>query len=523
MAQFPSLQLPAMIHDLRHCAERHPEQIAVQIDDAALTYAELETQANQLARLFDAVGMKRGDHVAASLSNSPFTLVMAWAAWRSGLYYTPISTTLALPDAAAIIANCHARLVVADRSAQADMAQLPARCAAVTHWFWHGDAVPGFQSLSEDMAEQSGRPRAGEAPGALMLYTSGTTGAPKGVWRPLPPADQRATPSFAADLIRLFGFDEGVRYLSTAPLYHAAPLRASLAVTAAGGCVIGMRKFDAAKALQLLVTQRITHSQWVPAMFLRMLELPESARRNFQAPLHRVALHAAAPCPSSLKRAMIDWWGPILVEYYSGSEGVGLTMISTQEWLSHPGSVGRTVKGVPHVLDEDFHELAPGCTGRIYFSGVTPFEYFEDPKKTAERTSPNGYQTLGDMGYIDAEGYLYLTDRMDDVIISGGVNIYPQEIEAALLEMVGVADVGVIGAEDESFGERPVAFVVAESGYDAHTLRRDLPPQCEARLGRIKAPIRFEFVQQLPRSPTGKLLRRELRERLRQDQPPDAK
>ncbi|HEX7910563.1 MAG TPA: AMP-dependent synthetase, partial [Paraburkholderia sp.] len=223
-----------------------------------------------------------------------------------------------------------------------------------------------------------------------------------------------------------------------------------------------------------------------------------------------------------LKRAMIDWWGPILVEYYSGSEGVGLAMISTQEWLNHPGSVGRTVKGVPHVLDENFRELAPGCTGRIYFSGVTPFEYFEEPNKTANRTSPQGYQTLGDIGYLDAEGYLYLADRMDDMIISGGVNIYPQEIEAALLEMAGVADVGVVGATDEKFGERPVAFVVAESEHDAHALRRDLPALCEARLGRIKAPTRFEFVQQLPRSPTGKLLRRELRERLRQHQPPDA-
>ncbi|MEX3957425.1 AMP-binding protein [Trinickia sp. EG282A] len=511
-----------MIYDLRHWAQRHPEQIAVQIGDTVLTYAELEFQANQLARLFDALGLKRGDHVAASLTNSPFTLVMAWAAWRSGLYYTPIATTLALPDAAAIITNCRARLVVADRSVQTHVAKLPAHCAAVAHWFWHGDAVPGFRSLSEDMADQSELPRVGEAPGALMLYTSGTTGAPKGVWRPLPPADQRATPTFAADLIPLFGFDHGVRYLSTAPLYHAAPLRAALAVTAAGGCVIGMRKFDAAEALQLLATQHITHSQWVPAMFQRLLQLPESARRDFRSPLHRVALHAAAPCPPQVKRAMIDWWGPILVEYYSGSEGVGLTMISTQEWLTHPSSVGRTVKGVPHVLDEEFRELAPGCTGRIYFSGVTPFEYFGDPNKTADRTSPQGYQTLGDIGYLDAEGYLYLTDRMDDVIISGGVNIYPQEIEAALLEMVGVADVGVIGTEDEKFGERPVAFVVAVAGDDEHALRRDLPAWCEARLGRIKAPARFEFVHQLPRSPTGKLIRRELRERLYQHQPPGA-
>ena len=510
-----------MIHDLRRWAERHPERVAVKIGDASLTYGELEAQANQLARLFGALGLKRGDHVAAILLNSPFALVMAWAAWRSGLYYTPMATTLTLTDAAIIIANCRARLVVAEPSAQTPVAELPANCAAVAHWFCLDDAVPGFRTLCEAMAGQSERPRTDEAPGALMLYTSGTTGTPKGVWRPLPPVDQRATPTFAADLVPLFGFDEGTRYLSTAPLYHAAPLRASLAVTAAGGRVIGMRKFDAAEALQLLATQRITHSQWVPAMFHRLLKLPATVRRDFRAPLHRAALHAAAPCPPPLKRAMIDWWGPILVEYYSGSEGVGLTLIGTRDWLSHPGSVGRAVKGVPHVLDDDFRELAPGCTGRIFFSGVSPFHYFEDPAKTADRTSPQGYQTLGDIGHLDAEGYLFLTDRMDDMIISGGVNIYPQEIESALLEFAGVADAGVIGAADEEFGERPVAFVVADAGHDAQALRRDLPTLCEARLGRIKSPTRFQFVLELPRSPTGKLLRRELRERLHEDPPAD--
>jgi acyl-CoA synthetase (AMP-forming)/AMP-acid ligase II len=511
-----------MIHDLRQNADRHPEHIAMQIGDSVLTYGELEAGANRLARVFGALGLERGDHVAAILPNAPFTLLVAWAAWRSGLYYTPLATTLMPPDAARIIGDSRARLVIADLSAQAEAAELPARCGAVEHWFWHGDRVPGFRPLGDAMAGQSERPRTDEAPGALMLYTSGTTGAPKGVWRPLPPADRRATPSFAADLIPLFEFDEGTRYLSTAPLYHAAPLRASLAVTAAGGSVFGMRKFDAAEALQLLAEHRITHSQWVPAMFQRLLKLSEAVRRDFRAPSHRMALHAAAPCPPPLKRSMIEWWGAILVEYYSGSEGVGMTLIGTQEWLSHPGSVGRAVKGTPHVLDDEFRELAPGRTGRIFFSGVAPFQYFEDPAKTAGRTSPQGYQTLGDIGHLDAEGYLYLTDRMDDMIISGGVNLYPQEIEVALLEFAGVADAAVVGVPNEEFGERPAAFVVVAAGYDEQALGRELPARCEARLGRIKSPISFEFVDELPRSAAGKLLRRQLRERLRQRSAPDS-
>jgi long-chain acyl-CoA synthetase len=301
--------------------------------------------------------------------------------------------------------------------------------------------------------------------------------------------------------------------LSTAPLYHAAPLRFALAVIAAGGFVHALEKFEPEAALVALSTRGITHSQWVPTMFQRLLRLPHDERLKFKAPAHRVALHAAAPCPEPVKRAMIDWWGQIVLEYYSGTEGVGLTMIDSSQWLAHPGSVGQAVKGVPHVIDDAGRELPAGEVGQIYFSGVPPFKYFGDSKKTAARTTPDGWQTFGDIGHLDASGYLFITDRMDDMIISGGVNVYPQEIEAAILELTDVLDCGVVGVNDDEFGERPVAFVVGSTAMDPQALLEQVRQHCEGRLGRIKRPDHCIVVDAIPRSATGKLLRRDLRAR----------
>ncbi len=346
-----------------------------------------------------------------------------------------------------------------------------------------------------------------------MLYTSGTTGAPKGVCRPLQPVDYQGMPPFARDLLELFDLSgPEVRYLSPAPLYHAAPLRTSLAVTAGGGTVVVMDRFEAAQALDLIEHQSITHSQWVPTMFQRMLGLPEERRRRFSAPTHRVAYHGAAPCSITLKRAMIEWWGPILLEYYAGSEGVGVTTIDSEDWLRHPGSVGTARRGAIHILDDSMNELPRGETGRIYFSGAAPFAYFGAPEKTTGRTSPQGYQTLGDVGRLDADGYLYLTDRADDMIISGGVNLYPQEIENAIAESPGVVDCGVVGMPDARFGETPVAFVVlteAAAG-DPVAVLETIKTTLNERLGRLKHPTSMHVCAQLPRSATGKLLRREL-------------
>lgn len=500
-----------MNHDIRHWARHTPDRLAVSIDKLSLSYAELEQGANRLARVFDRLGLVRGDHVAVLLPNTPFVFVAVWAAYRSGLYLTPVSTALSAVDAAYIIDNSQARLAIIDEQVAVGVSELSRLVERPVQWLCHGRPEAGFAAVQALMDEMDSEPRLHESPGAIMFYTSGTTGAPKGVWRPLPDASYAGTPVFAADLLQLFQFDEHCRYLSTAPLYHAAPLRFSLAVTAAGGTVYGFGKFDAERALNALMQHRITHSQWVPTMFQRLLRLPQDQRQRYCAPDHRQAVHAAAPCSVPVKQAMIAWWGPILTEYYSGSEGVGLTVIDSSEWLARPGSVGRAWKGVPHVLDDDWAELPAGQTGRIYFSGVPAFQYFGEARKTADRTSPQGYQTLGDIGHLDSDGYMYLTDRMDDMIISGGVNVYPQEIEDAISELGEVLDVGVVGLADEEFGERPVAFVVASNPVDQAGFEARLKTHCAQRLGKIKQPVRYFVLDELPRSPTGKLLRRSLR------------
>ncbi len=498
------------LSDLRRHAAAAPQRCALAFGDRRVSYGELEALANRLAAVLRARGLRRGDHIASLIGNRPEALALAWAAWRCGLYLTPISSALAAPELSYLIADCEARAVLVD----AELAPLAAAAdwpAGVQRLALRG-ALPGFEDLQAEIANASPEPVADEPPGALMMYTSGTTGAPKGVIRPLLPADWRGTPPFAADLIELFGIGgREVRYLSTAPLYHAAPLRTALAVTAGGGTVFVMDRFDADAALALLEREAITHSQWVPAMFQRLLALPAGRRAAFSAPAHRRAIHGAAPCPIDLKRAMIDWWGPILLEYYSGSEGVGLTLIDSRDALEHPGSVGRARKGRLHVVDDAGRERPPGETGLVCFSGVAPFAYHNAPEKTAARTLPGGLQTFGDLGHVDADGWLYLSDRLDDMIISGGVNVYPQEIEAVLRRVPGVWDCAVVGVADAQFGERPVAFVVPRHGEDEAALRQALAREIRARLGRIKRPDALHFVAELPRSPTGKLLRRQLR------------
>ncbi len=501
--------------DLRRHAASEPERCAIDCGTEQLGYGELEALANSIAAIWRGLGLARGDHVATLIGNRPEALATAWAAWRCGVYLTPMSTALAPVELCALVQDCGAKIVVADAAFSALAQALPAALTAPVQWLSIRGAIAAYTPLEPLLAKASPLPVADEPPGALMMYTSGTTGAPKGVIRPLLPAHWRGTPPFAADLIGLFGVGgTDVRYLSTAPLYHAAPLRFALAVTAGGGMVHVMDRFDAVAALDLLQHERITHSQWVPAMFQRLLALPVARRAEFSAPAHRSAIHGAAPCPPELKRAMIQWWGPILLEYYSGSEGVGLTLIASAEALAHPGSVGRARKGTLHIVDEAGRDLPTGSTGLVCFSGVAPFAYHNAPEKTAARTLPEGRQSFGDMGHVDDQGYLYLTDRQDDMIISGGVNIYPQEIEAAIRSAPGVWDCAVVGVPDARFGERPVAFVVPLRAPARPDLVGEVRRHCEAHLGRYKQPQAIYMVTELPRSPTGKLLRRELRNRI---------
>ncbi len=526
-----SAPAPTPLWDLRQHAAQAPERTALRCGTARLSYGALEALANRLAAVLRHLGLQRGDHIASLLGNRPEGLALAWAAWRTGLYLTPLPTTLTTTELRYLVQDCEARAVLACASLQAPLEAVATELGASAriHWLSLGGPTPGataFQALEPLLVQASPEPATHEPPGALMMYTSGTTGQPKGVIRPLLPAEWRGTPPFAADLMALFGVGgEDVRYLSTAPLYHAAALRFALAVTAGGGQVQVMEKFDARTALAHLAQSgpnTITHSQWVPAMFQRLLALPVAERLAFKAPAHHLAIHGAAPCPVAVKRAMIEWWGPILTEYYSGSEGVGLTMLDSHEALAHPGSVGRARKGQLHIarLDDPTQgqALRPGESGLVCFSGISPFAYHKAPEKTAARTLPQGWQSFGDIGHVEAEGYLYLTDRQDDMIISGGVNVYPQEIETAICAVPGVWDCAVAGVADEQFGERPVAFVVArrsDSGgapnaEDEALLREAVRRHCEQHLGRIKRPDAIHFIEELPRTPTGKLQRRRL-------------
>lgn len=494
---------------LRDWAGRDPDRPAVVTGGATTSYGELEAAANRAARLFRAAGLRPGDHVAVVLGNDPAIFALVWGAYRAGLYLTPVPSGASLADAAYVIRDSTAKLVVLDARLPIS-AGLRGAAPDTGRWFSLAGPIEGCEPLEDALAAQSASPCADEQPGALMMYTSGTTGAPKGVWRPLP-ADGSGPPPFAGDLLSIFAIEASSRYLSTQPLYHAAALRFGLAFTAAGGTVHVMPRFDAGAALDLLERERITHSQWVPTMFRRLLALPEARRAAHRAPAHRCALHGAAPCPIDLKRAMIRWWGPIVQDYYSGSEGVGLSTITSAEWLERPGSVGRCVKGELHVLGDDDRELPAGEIGRLYFSGVAPFAYFDAPEKTAERRSRQGYQTFGDVGFRDADGYIFLTDRQDDLIISGGVNIYPQEVERALSAHVDVEDCAVVGLPDDDLGERAVAFVVLKPTAPPEPgVRLALDAHALAALGRVKRPRELRFVEDLPRSPTGKLLRREL-------------
>jgi fatty-acyl-CoA synthase len=499
--------------DLRTQAVAAPDRVAIACGDERLTYAELESLSNRLASVLRSRGLVREDHVASLVGNRPEALALAWAAWRTGLYLTPVPTTATPAELAYLIENCDAKAVLIDAEV-ADAAAALSLPDSVHRLALRG-AIAGYVDLRDELAHASALPHPVEPPGALMMYTSGTTGAPKGVHRPLLPSDWRGTPPFAADLIDLFGLGgEGIRYLSTAPLYHAAPLRCALAVTAGGGTVYVMSEFDAEAALTLIERERITHSQWVPAMFQRLLALPPERRAAHRAPAHRVAIHGAAPCQPALKRAMIDWWGPILLEYYSGSEGIGLTLIASNEALARPGSVGRARKGTLHIVDDSGAELPKGATGLVCFSGVAPFSYYKAQEKTAQRTLAHGRQTFGDIGHVDHDGYLYLTDRLDDMIISGGVNLYPQEIEAALRDVPGVWEVAVVGVDDARFGERPIAFVVPDRSVPTppDDLRVALHRRAEERLGRLRRPDAFHLIDALPHSATGKLLRRRLRD-----------
>jgi fatty-acyl-CoA synthase len=386
-----------------------------------------------------------------------------------------------------------------------------------------GGPVDGFDDYEQALAAASSAPLADQPAGADMLYSSGTTGLPKAVRSALPERQVDEPGDLMVGVFgKVYGFDADTRYLSPAPLYHAAPLRFGGIVHATGGTLFVMTSFDAERALAAVEEHAITHSQWVPTMFVRMLKLPAAVRERFDTSSLRVAVHAAAPCPVEVKQQMIDWWGPVLQEYYAATEAVGVTLIDSHAWLDHPGSVGRAALGVLRICDEadpDQPELPTGEDGLVYFErDVMPFSYHNDPAKTREAQHPHheNWATTGDIGHVDDEGYLYLTDRRAFMIISGGANIYPQEVENALTLHPAVHDVAVIGVPDPDMGEVVKAVVQPAPGVQpGDALAEELIEHVRSRIAHVKAPRSVDFVDSLPRTPTGKLLKRALRDSYR--------
>jgi long-chain acyl-CoA synthetase len=484
---------------------------------ATVTFAELEERSLRLAHRLRAEGLARGDVIALVCDNDPRIFDVYWAAQRTGLYVTAVNYHLGSEEVRYIVDDCDAQAVfvggAAARHAGAlkDLDRIGWRVAI-------GAEIPGYEDLERALAESSTEPLDDQPRGGDMLYSSGTTGRPKGI-KPALPDRQIDEPgdTLIATFGPRFGFDERTVYLSPAPLYHAAPLRTCATVQALGGTAVVMDRFDAEEALALIERHRVTHSQWVPTMFVRMLKLPEAVRNRYDVSSMRVAIHAAAPCPVDVKRAMMDWWGPVLHEYYSSTELNGLTAIGPEEWLEKPGSVGSAVLGVLRVCDDDGRELPAGEVGTVYFEReVLPFEYHNDPAKTRAAQHPEHptWTAVGDLGYVDEDGYLFLTDRKSFMIISGGVNIYPQEVEDVLVMHDAVADVAVIGVPHEEMGEQVKAVVQLAEGVEAGPeLEQELIEYVKARIARFKAPRSVDFVDQLPRTPTGKLVKGELRKR----------
>ncbi|MGE0622389.1 MAG: AMP-binding protein [Pseudomonadales bacterium] len=479
-----------MLHPLHH-AERTPEKIAWHFQDVAVTYGELATLALKGARYLRKLGLETGDGIAVLAENQADSLVLFWAAQLAGLYYTAISVQFQRREIEWILADCDAQVFVTSRGQQLKDVTAPQKHRLVLE-DWR-DLIGGeSEALIDDAAE-----------GAEMLYSSGTTGKPKGVRASTPGAPLGTVSELFRRRLDLHRIDAATRYLSTAPLYHSAPLRYNNMVHRSGGTTVIMPRFDAPTSLALIERHRITHSQWVPTMFVRLLKLPESVRRRHDLSSHRVAIHAAAPCPVAVKHAMLEWWGPILYEYYSGTEGNGQTAIGPEEWIEHPGSVGRPILGTLHITDPEGRTLPPGETGLVWFEGGPRFEYYKDPAKTAAACNARGWSTLGDIGHVDADGYLYLTDRASHMIITGGVNVYPREVEDVLLEHPAVQDAAVFGIPDAEFGESVRAAVELVPG--AVVSGEALVEFCRERLAHLKCPKVVDIHAALPRHQTGKL------------------
>ncbi|HEX2813996.1 MAG TPA: acyl-CoA synthetase [Sphingopyxis sp.] len=501
----------------RFHAETFPDKAAVIRSDTgeALTYGALEARANRGAHLFRSLGIAAGDTIAIWLPNRLEYYEVYWAAQRAGLYITPLSTKLTAEEAAYILTDSSSRLLVTSGEIDQLGALLEKAPSALRHIYTVGARVADLPDWGT-IADFPATPIADESAGFHMVYSSGTTGRPKGIRLPLSGGPATEPHMLAERQQSRYGAGPHSVYLSPAPLYHTAPLAFTTSIQRLGGTVILMPRFTPEDALAAIEKYRVTITQMVPTMFVRMLRLPDTQRAAYDISSLTHVIHAAAPCPVEVKERMIEWFGPIIYEYYGGSEGNGSTFITPQEWLRKKGSVGCADWGAIHICDEDGRELPPGEQGLIYFEGGWDFQYLNDVEKTKESRHPHhsGWSALGDIGYLDADGYLFLTDRKSFMIISGGVNIYPQEVENLLIVHPKVADAAVIGVPSAEMGEEVKAVVqprdAAAAGLE---FEAELIAYCRAHLSAVKCPRSIDFVAELPRHETGKLYKREIRDR----------
>jgi long-chain acyl-CoA synthetase len=500
-------------------AKEHPDQPAIIMASTGetITFGEYEARCNRLAHLYRDLGLQRLDHVAFFMENNPRLLEAEGAAERTGLYYTCINAYLSAEEAAYIVNDSEAQVLISSHAKRGVAAELPDLCPKVRRFLMCDGTIPGWESYEEAVAAHPDAPVPDEKLGAAMLYSSGTTGQPKGILRPLPDMHPGDPMPIMAFVKLMFRFREGMTYLNPAPLYHSAPQASVSATLRLGSTAVIMERFDPEQWLRFVERYRITHCQMVPTMFSRLLKLPEQTRKRYDLSSLEVIIHAAAPCPVPVKEAMIEWLGPIIVEYYGATEANGFTFCDSHEWLAHKGTVGKPILGELVILDDDGNPCPTGTAGTVWFRGATNFEYFHDPAKTADsrRQDEAGVMsTVGDVGYVDEDGYLYLTDRKTYMIISGGVNIYPQETENLLVTHPKVADAAVIGVPNEDLGEEVKAVVQLEPGVDpGPDVEQELIDFCREHLARFKVPRSVDFTEELPRLPTGKLYKRLLRDR----------
>ena len=485
-----------------------------------VTYRELNDRSNQLAQLFFDAGLRFGDHVAVLMENRAEFFEPCWAAQRSGLFFTCINTHFNSDEVAYILDDCDAQVLVTSDTLRDVAAELVDKMPRVKVRLMVGDraqVVDGYEPYAQARDRYPAVALDEELEGTRMLYSSGTTGRPKGVKYKITRQRVGEQPVEMGMMTAVWGMDGDAIYLSPAPLYHSAPLFYSMSTMRLGGTVIVMEHFDPEQALAYLEQYKVTHSQWVPTMFVRMLKLPDEVRAKYDLSSQKVVLHAAAPCSVETKRKMIDWWGPIIDEYYAATEGTGATYVSSPDWLAHPGSVGRSMLGPIHILDESGGSQPTGEVGTVWFEpppNRPGFEYHKDEAKTRDSFNDKGWSTVGDMGYLDADGYLFLTDRRTFMIVSGGVNIYPQEAENLLIDHPKVYDVAVFGIPDPEMGERVHAVVQPTAWDDAGPdLEQELLAFCRAHLSHYKCPLAVDFDPELPREQTGKLYKRLLRDR----------